>query len=167
MFRLEDIKELVRLVDQSSVSELEIEHEGSRLAIRKSVQPAAPVPAVAVPAPVIQQPVAVPTASAPAERPEPSGGLGQERAIVSGQAEKLHTIVAPMVGTFYRSPAPGAPPFVEVGDKVNEKTVVCIIEAMKLMNEIEAEVRGEIVEILAENGQLVEYGEPLFRVRLE
>lgn len=166
MFRLEDIKELVRLVDQSSVGELEIEHEGSRLAIRKSVQPAAPVPAVA-PAPVVQQPVVVPTASAPEERPGTASGSGQEQTIGPNQAEKMHTIVAPMVGTFYRSPAPGAPPFVEVGDKVNEKTVVCIIEAMKLMNEIEAEVRGVIVEILAENGQLVEYGEPLFRVRLE
>jgi acetyl-CoA carboxylase biotin carboxyl carrier protein len=71
-----------------------------------------------------------------------------------------------MVGTFYRAPAPDAPPYVEVGSKVTEKTVVCIVEAMKLMNEIEAEVAGEVVEILAENGQLVEYGQPLFKIKL-
>lgn len=72
-----------------------------------------------------------------------------------------------MVGTFYRAPAPDADPYVQVGDRVDEKTVVCIIEAMKLMNEIEAEVRGEIVDILVENGQLVEYGQPLFLVKTE
>ncbi len=72
-----------------------------------------------------------------------------------------------MVGTFYRSPSPEAGPFVNVGDKVNEKTTVCILEAMKLMNELEAEVKGEIVEILVENGQLVEYGQPLFLVKTE
>ncbi|MEW9034074.1 MAG: acetyl-CoA carboxylase biotin carboxyl carrier protein, partial [Planifilum fimeticola] len=80
---------------------------------------------------------------------------------------QLHKIVSPMVGTFYRAPAPDADPYVQVGDRVDEKTVVCIIEAMKLMNEIEAEVRGEIVEILVENGQLVEYGQPLFLVKTE
>ena len=69
-----------------------------------------------------------------------------------------------MVGTFYRSPTPSGPPYVEIGSRITEKTVVCIVEAMKLMNEIEADVRGEIVEVLAENGQLVEFGQPLFRV---
>ena len=77
----------------------------------------------------------------------------------------LHKIVSPMVGTFYRAPAPDTDPYVQVGDRVQENTVVCIVEAMKLMNEIEAEVTGEIVEVLAENGQLVEYGQPLFLVK--
>ncbi|MNY39968.1 Biotin carboxyl carrier protein of acetyl-CoA carboxylase [compost metagenome] len=72
-----------------------------------------------------------------------------------------------MVGTFYQSASPGSAPFVSVGAKVNDKTVVCIVEAMKLMNEIEAEIKGEIVEVLVENGQLVEYGQPLFLVRPE
>jgi acetyl-CoA carboxylase biotin carboxyl carrier protein len=71
-----------------------------------------------------------------------------------------------MVGTFYRAPAPDAPPYVERGSKVTPKTVVCIVEAMKLMNEIEAEVSGEVIDILAENGQLVEYGQPLFKIKL-
>jgi len=79
----------------------------------------------------------------------------------------LHKIVSPMVGTFYRAPAPDAPPFVNPGDRVDEKTVVCIIEAMKLMNEIEAEVKGVIVDVLVENGQLVEYGQPLFLVKTD
>ena len=79
--------------------------------------------------------------------------------------ENLHKIVSPMVGTFYRAPSPTATPFINVGDHVHEKSAVCIIEAMKLMNEIEAEVKGEIVQILVENGQLVEYGQPLFLVR--
>ena len=78
-----------------------------------------------------------------------------------------HEITAPMVGTFYAAPAPDAEPYVKVGSKVKKDTVVCIVEAMKLFNEIEAEVEGEIVEILVENGQLVEYGQPLFLVKLD
>ncbi|MBC8080750.1 MAG: acetyl-CoA carboxylase biotin carboxyl carrier protein, partial [Gorillibacterium sp.] len=77
----------------------------------------------------------------------------------------LHTIVSPMVGTFYESPSPETSAFVKEGSKVTEKSVVCIIEAMKLMNEIEAEIKGQIVEVLVDNGQLVEYGQPLFLVR--
>ena len=80
-------------------------------------------------------------------------------------SDDLHRIVSPMVGTFYSAPSPDAAPFVKAGDSVKEKTVVCIVEAMKLMNEIEAEVKGEIVEVLVENGQLVEYGQPLFLVK--
>lgn len=163
MFKLSEIKELIKLVDQTSVQELEIENEGSRLLIRKpnktetvmvNAAPAYPVPA----------PAAAPTAlqSAPVEAPAAQPPAGQAAAEDAG----LHQIVSPMVGTFYRSPSPGAAPYVDKGDKVKEKTVVCIIEAMKLMNEIEAEVSGEIVDILVENGQLVEYGQPLFLVKL-
>jgi acetyl-CoA carboxylase biotin carboxyl carrier protein len=79
----------------------------------------------------------------------------------------FHTIESPMVGTFYRAPSPEADPYVQTGDKLTESTVVCIVEAMKLMNEIEAEVRGEVVEILVENGELVEYGQPLFLIKPE
>jgi acetyl-CoA carboxylase biotin carboxyl carrier protein len=98
--------------------------------------------------------------AAPAETPAP---------VVAPKADeaKLHKIVSPMVGTFYKAPAPDAPPYVKVGDRVEEKTIVCIVEAMKLMNEIEADVRGEIVEVLVENGQLVEYGQPLFLVKVD
>jgi acetyl-CoA carboxylase biotin carboxyl carrier protein len=146
MFKLSEIKELIELLDQTSVHELEIENEGARLSIRKNgasevvhVQPQ-----VTVSAPQA-------TDSAPSAAP----------------AANLHTIVSPMVGTFYRASSPEAQPYVNIGDKVGEKTTVCIIEAMKLMNELEAEVKGEIIDILVENGQMVEYGQPLFLVKPE
>jgi len=163
MFKLSEIKELIKLVDSTSVQELEVESDGSRLVIRKPGRSeAAPVPAPQV--------VSVHTPAAPAA---PAGAPAAEAAAPAGQtsaparADNLHQIVSPMVGTFYRAPSPDAPPFVNIGDRVTEKTVVCILEAMKLMNPLEAEVRGEIVDILAENGQLVEYGQPLFLVKTD
>lgn len=162
MFKLSEIKELIKLVDQTSVHELEIENEGARLAIRKpgrtevlNVQTAA-IPHTYAPAPQAA-PAAAPAPSAAAET-QPAAGKD-----LSG----LHQIVSPMVGTFYRAPSPDAPSFVNEGDKVHDKTVVCILEAMKLMNPLEAEVKGEIVEVLAQNGQLVEFGQPLFLVKPE
>ncbi|WP_079910798.1 acetyl-CoA carboxylase biotin carboxyl carrier protein [Paenibacillus sp. 32352] len=158
MFKLNEIKELIQLIDQSSLHELEIENEGSRLTLRKPnktesvVVTASPVQQAFTPV-IGQQPQAV---QAPAAESAPA---------VSKQEAGLHTIVSPMVGTFYEAPSPGAASFVTKGSAVKEKTVVCIIEAMKLMNEIEAEIKGEIVDVLVENGQLVEYGQPLFLVR--
>lgn len=169
MFKLSEIKELIKLVDQTSVEELEIENDGARLHIRKpkssevvTVQPA-PVmhtytqPA-AIPAAVSAQPIAQPVAAqaevaAPAQAPAAS--------------ENYHKITSPMVGTFYSAPSPDAAAFVKAGDRVNTKSVVCILEAMKLMNELEAEVNGEIVEVLVTNGQLVEFGQPLFLVKAD
>ncbi|WP_058829763.1 acetyl-CoA carboxylase biotin carboxyl carrier protein [Paenibacillus polymyxa] len=163
MFKLSEIKELIKLVDETSVHELEIENEGTRLMIRKPgkseiVTVQAPVtapaytmaPQAAIPNPQAQSDVAHATAGEPKE-----------------YASNLHKIVSPMVGTFYSSSSPDTAPYVSIGSKVGDKTTVCIIEAMKLMNELEAEVKGEIVEILAENGQLVEYGQPLFLVKPE
>ncbi|URJ44888.1 acetyl-CoA carboxylase biotin carboxyl carrier protein [Paenibacillus polymyxa] len=163
MFKLSEIKELIKLLDETSVHELEIENEGTRLLIRKpgkseivTVQaPVAPpayavAPQAVIPNPQVQSDVGFATA-------------GESREYASN----LHKIVSPMVGTFYSSSSPDTAPYVSIGSKVGEKTTVCIIEAMKLMNELEAEVKGEIVEILAENGQLVEYGQPLFLVKPE
>ncbi len=164
MFKLSEIKELIKLLDQTSVHELEIENEGARLLIRKPnktenvlvtsapQQMYAPVAQVQAPA------IAAPAAPAPAP-------VQEEKAAVKAEDPSLHRILSPMVGTFYAAPSPGAAPYVQVGATVNEKTVVCIVEAMKLMNPIEAEVKGEIVEILVENGQLVEYGQALFVVK--
>ncbi|MBP1155133.1 MULTISPECIES: acetyl-CoA carboxylase biotin carboxyl carrier protein [unclassified Paenibacillus] len=163
MFKLSEIKELIKLVDQTSLQELEIENEGSRLLIRKPnkteqvVVTAAPVAHAYAPAAVPQPAPSAPAAAANIPATE------KPAAADSG----LHTIVSPMVGTFYESPSPQAAPFVSKGSAVKEKTIVCILEAMKLMNEIEAEVKGEIVEVLVENGQLVEYGQPLFLVKPE
>ncbi|MGV2881975.1 acetyl-CoA carboxylase biotin carboxyl carrier protein [Paenibacillus taichungensis] len=154
MFKLSEIKELIKLVDESSVQELEIENEGSRLSIRKPgkteyVQAAAIQPQMIAAQQV--QPAAVVAEAAPQV----------------DTTSHLHKIVSPMVGTFYRASTPEAGPFVSAGDKVVEKTTVCIIEAMKLMNELDADIKGEIVEVLVENGQLVEYGQPLFLVKPE
>ncbi len=167
MFKLSEIKELIKLLDQTSVQELEIENEGTRLLIRKqnkqetvavTAAPAVPAHAAVAVAQPVQHAVSVPVPAA--EQPKADTASAAQNA-------NLHTIVSPMVGTFYAAPSPGAAPFVSIGDKVNEKTVVCIVEAMKLMNEIEAEVKGEIVDVLVENGQLVEYGQPLFLVKPE
>ncbi|WP_150270756.1 acetyl-CoA carboxylase biotin carboxyl carrier protein [Paenibacillus tepidiphilus] len=171
MFKLSEIKELIKLLDQtSSVHELEIESEGMKLAIRKpdrteseqaAVQ-AAPYayPFAAAPQPQHNiQPAAVPAAAATAPAAAPESHESSQGT--------LHKIVSPMVGTFYSAASPDSPSFVSVGDRVHEKSTVCIIEAMKLMNELEAEVKGEIVSVLAENGQLVEYGQPLFLVKPE
>lgn len=167
MFKLNEIKELIKLVDQTSVHELEIESEGTRLSIKKpnaaevvnnyQAAPQAYIPAQQVMAPQIVQPNT--------ENQAPAAAPQQDSAEDSNSS--LHKIVSPMVGTFYRSPSPEAGPFVSPGDKVTEKSTVCIIEAMKLMNELEAEIKGEIVEVLAQNGQLVEFGQPLFLVKPE
>lgn len=164
MFKLSEIKELVKLIDQTSVQELEIENEGARLHIRKpgktevvNVQ-AAPITHTYSSAPVAAQPQAA--------APQPAALAAVPEAPKAAEVD-LHQIVSPMVGTFYSAPSPDASEFVKVGDRVNEKSVVCILEAMKLMNELEAEVKGEIVEVLVKNGQLVEYGQPLFLVKAD
>jgi acetyl-CoA carboxylase biotin carboxyl carrier protein len=165
MFKLNEIRELVRLIDETSVTELNVEAAGTKLIIKKELGVAAPVivqPAPVQAAPAVQQPVA------PVAVPQPSAdqpATKEDKQPVDDPT--LHQIISPMVGTFYQAPAPDADPYVRVGAKVTDKTVVCIVEAMKLMNEIEADVRGEIVAVLAENGQLVEYGQPLFLVKLD
>jgi acetyl-CoA carboxylase biotin carboxyl carrier protein len=166
MFKLSEIKELIKLVDQSTLQELEIENEGARLLIRKPNKTESMVVS-ASPVQYAYNP------STPAAYSPPVNSFVQEASSITDNAQSkqaesnLHTIISPMVGTFYQSSSPGSAPFVSVGSKVDDKTVVCIIEAMKLMNEIEAEVKGEIVEILVNNGQLVEYGQPLFLVKPE
>ena len=142
---LRKLKKLIDLVQESGISELEITEGEEKVKIVKggAVSLASPGPA---PLPVPAAPEA--RAAPPAVEPE----AGQEG----------HVIKAPMVGTFYRSPSPDAKPFVEVGQAVKEGDVVCIIEAMKLMNEIDADAAGVIKAILVENGQPVEYGQPLF-----
>lgn len=161
MFKLNEIKELIKLIDETSVQELEIENEGSKLTIRKP----GPIEYVQAPVSVSTYPPAtnytIPANNTPVNQAAPVQETS-EKAVTN-----LHKIVSPMVGTFYSSPSPEAAAFVSAGSKVTEKTTVCIVEAMKLMNEIEADVKGEIVEVLVQNGQLVEYGQPLFLVKSE
>ncbi len=149
---LRKLKTLIDLVSESSISELEITEAEGKVRIVKStaaVSVSAPAAAVAVAAPAAAPvaPAAPPAAAvAPAPEAEPQGKV----------------IKSPMVGTFYRSASPGAKPFADVGSTVKEGDPVCIIEAMKIMNEIEADLGGTIARILCENGQAVEYGQPLF-----
>lgn len=169
MFKLSEIKELIKLLDQtSSVHELEIESEGMKLAIRKPDRPEADGAAIQV-IPYAQPFTPAPQPQSPqhAAPPVVADIPAVQQAPATSAEGALHKIVSPMVGTFYSAASPETPNFVSVGDRVGEKSTVCIIEAMKLMNELEAEVRGEIVSVLAENGQLVEYGQPLFLVRPE
>jgi acetyl-CoA carboxylase biotin carboxyl carrier protein len=142
---LRKLKTLIDLVSESNVSELEITEAEGKVRIVKGgtggMQQAAPMVAMA--------PAAAPVAAAPAPAPAPEVPAG-------------HTVKSPMVGTFYRASSPGAKSFVEIGSQVKEGETICIIEAMKILNEIEADKSGTIAQILCENGQAVEYGQPLF-----
>jgi acetyl-CoA carboxylase biotin carboxyl carrier protein len=172
VLKIGEIRELIRLLDETSLSEIRIETDDMKLSLKKPEANGAVAPAI--PASPINQapaPAAVPSAppvaaAIPAAAPTPTPAPAAEAKSNADTEENVHIIKSPMVGTFYRAPAPDAPPYVERGSKVTPKTVVCIVEAMKLMNEIEAEVSGEVIDILAENGQLVEYGQPLFKIKL-
>jgi acetyl-CoA carboxylase biotin carboxyl carrier protein len=157
----EDVREILRIIDESDLSELRIETDGFSLHVvkgdRGTVGPTAPSPASArpgdakAPAPAPAKTAEPAESAAPSEPDKPAGGLV--------------TIPSPMLGTFYRAEAPGKPPFVEVGTRVEPDTIVCIIEVMKMMNSVPAGVSGTIAEVLPDNAELVEYGQPLFRVQ--
>ena len=146
---LRKLKTLIDLVSESNVSELEITEAEGKVRIVKSS--GAPV--------VMQQPVAM--VAAPAAAPV-AAAPAAPAAEAAPAAPAGHSVKSPMVGTFYRSASPGAKPFVEVGSVVKEGDTICIIEAMKILNEIEADKSGTVTKILSENGQAVEYGQPLF-----
>ena len=156
---LRKLKTLIDLVSESSISELEITEAEGKVRIVKASPPAA-MPTMVVPqAPIA--PVAAPVVVGAAPAAAASAAPPATPAAAS-EAPAGKVITSPMVGTFYRSASPGAKPFVEVGDSVKEGSAVCIIEAMKIMNEIESEVSGTVAKVLCENGQAVEYGQPLF-----
>jgi acetyl-CoA carboxylase biotin carboxyl carrier protein len=160
---LDQIKEILELVQKHELAEFEIEHEGLRLRVRKDgglagvvpVFSAAPAPPAHAGSGAIPQPALA--ASAGTTSPVPAESTDQEI--------ELAVVKSPIVGTFYRSAEPNAPPFVEIGSAVKKGQVLCIIEAMKLMNEIDSEYDGEVVNVYVENGQPVQYGERLFAIR--
>lgn len=166
MLKIQEIREIIKLIDQSSINEFSFEQDGSKIKMKKQTQEVETVvrSVVATP-PTVEtvQPQAQPVQPQPTAQEAPAPKVEETKADTSN----LHKITSPMVGTFYAASSPEAGNYVEVGSKVTKETVVCIVEAMKLFNEIEAEVKGEIVEILVENGQLVEYGQPLFLVKPE
>ena len=147
---LRKLKTLIDLVSESNVSELEITEAEGKVRIVKSAGVAVAAPVVMSAPVAVAAPVAAAPAAAPAEAPAPA------------PAAAGHTVKSPMVGTFYRSSSPGAAPFVQIGSVVKEGDTLCIVEAMKILNEIESDKAGTVTQILCENGQAVEYGQPLF-----
>ncbi len=157
-----ELRQLVAALDQTDIAELTLKNPSFELTLRKATAPSQAVvmaSETAAVSPVVPPPMAPPPPVAPASAAEPTA----PPAAVS--ASDLYEITSPMVGTFYRSPAPDESPFVEAGDRIKVGQTVCIIEAMKLMNELEAEISGEIVEILVQNAEPVEFGQPLMRVK--
>lgn len=154
---LNELREIIKILEESALSELEIEEEGLRVRLQKPG--AAPV-AMSMPAPAATAPA--PPASAPTDGASASEPKGDKEYYAE---QGLKTIDAPMVGTFYSAPSPGADPFVTAGDRVGKDDTVCIVEAMKLMNEVAAKFAGTIEKVLVENGEPVEFGQPLFAVR--
>jgi acetyl-CoA carboxylase biotin carboxyl carrier protein len=164
---LDEVKRLMELMKEHDLVEVEIENpeKGDRIRLKK-----ADAQANSQPHPVLNPMIAVPApapAPAPAAAPPPPAPVFAESpaAPAEGESANLLEVPSPMVGTFYRAVSPESDPFVEVGDRIDEETVVCIIEAMKVMNEVKADVAGEVVEILVQNGEAVEYGQPLFLIR--
>ncbi|OAH55984.1 MULTISPECIES: acetyl-CoA carboxylase biotin carboxyl carrier protein [Bacillaceae] len=160
--KVQEIRELIKLVDQSGIEEFVFESAGSKLKMKKST--GTTTYAAAQEAPIVKS---VPVQEAPKSASVVQEAPAQEAPKSAVDESNLHKIISPMVGTFYQSPSPDADVYVKLGEKINAESVVCIVEAMKLFNEIEAEVDGEIVEILVKDGQLVEYGQPLFLVKPE
>jgi len=158
-----DIRRLVKLVESSDIGELEIEEGGARLKIAKQGGGNSAAPTF-MPFPYpMGAPMGAPTGYTQAAQPIPSG-TAEGSAPTAASAKKMHEVQSPMVGTYYRAPGPEAPPYVQIGDMVRPGQVLCIVEAMKLMNEIESEVSGRIAEIRVENAQPVEFGQILFRI---
>jgi acetyl-CoA carboxylase biotin carboxyl carrier protein len=170
MLKIHELREIIKLLDQSSIQEFELENEGTKVTIKKGF--AEPQVTFVQSKPVeVSTPAVVQASTAVAEPQQPVVKVPEVAApapqVLVEDESQLHKIVSPMVGTFYSKPEPGAPAYVKVGDKIKPDSIVCILEAMKLFNEIEAEVSGEIVKVLADEGQLVEYGQPLFLVKPE
>lgn len=161
--KIQEIREIIKLIDNSSINEFTYETEGTKIKLRKNAAAVPGTIAAAAPAPVVS---AVPQAPAATQQPEPKQAASSDEGSAAENTDAdTHQILSPMVGTFYQSPSPDEAAYVQVGSKVTADQVVCIVEAMKLFNEIEAEVDGEIAEILVKDGQLVEYGQPLFLVK--
>ncbi|KHE71657.1 acetyl-CoA carboxylase biotin carboxyl carrier protein [Halobacillus sp. BBL2006] len=166
MLKVQEIREIIKLIDKSNIDEFCYESNGTKVSMKKQMGQ------------VVTEPVKVQETAQPQAAPkqEPAAKESPQRAEAPAEKQEApakeesssdydQEITSPMVGTFYQSPSPDQDAYVKKGDEVKEDSVVCIVEAMKLFNEIEAEVSGEIVEILVKDGELVEYGQPLFRVK--
>ncbi|MBN1903161.1 acetyl-CoA carboxylase biotin carboxyl carrier protein [Candidatus Sumerlaeota bacterium] len=179
---MEDIRNLIGIINKNKIKEFDLEQGGVKIRIvtahQEALSPQSPivnhVPQIVSMMPGNMMPGMMPQMTSPVMASPPTSEVNSE-----AKAEKAPTqpekkeevdknvteIKSPMVGTFYRAPSPESPPYVQIGDRVNPDTVLCIVEAMKLMNEIKAETSGAIVDILVENGQPVEYGQPMFKIK--
>lgn len=153
---LNQIKKLIKLLESSEVTDLEVEEDGVRIKLAKKVRVTQTV--------TLPQTVAAPSVGA-GTFSEVSGKADEKKVSEENANAGLHEIKSPIVGTFYRAPAPDADAYVQVGDDISVGSVLCIVEAMKLMNEIESDVSGKVVKILVENGKPVEYNQPLFLIK--
>jgi acetyl-CoA carboxylase biotin carboxyl carrier protein len=165
---LRELEQLLEFMGKHGLEEFEYERDTLRIRLKKAsnnsgsvLRSAALVPEIVIAAPTAASPA---LSASPAAAAAGSGGARESSTAEPGRAEDLHMVKSPIVGTFYASPSPEADPFVRPGDRVKSGQVLCIIEAMKLMNEIESDVDGEVMRIFVENGQPVEYGEPLFGI---
>jgi acetyl-CoA carboxylase biotin carboxyl carrier protein len=157
-----ELKDLIDFLVEKDITEFELERGDVKVRVRRGAEPLV-IPAPSVPAqpgaPVIAS--AAPTPSPSTSAPAPPATPAPEPTEEAG----LHVVKSPIVGTYYEAPSPGSPPFIKVGDEVSAGQVLCIVEAMKLMNEIESDVAGEVVKILVTNNQPIEYGQSLFAIR--
>ncbi|HLS36437.1 MAG TPA: acetyl-CoA carboxylase biotin carboxyl carrier protein [Bacillota bacterium] len=163
MLKVQEIREIIRLIDESSINEFTYESNGTKVKLKKSMS-----------GEIVQAAPSKNLVESTLEQPKEESKQTENKAVHIESEETVdeitevdydHEIVSPMVGTFYQAPSPESDPYVQKNSVVEEDTIVCIVEAMKLFNEIEAEVTGTIVDILVEDGELVEYGQPLFRVK--
>lgn len=162
-----EIKELVEFLIEKDIAEFELERGDVKLRVKRGAEThvvAAPI-ATPIAAPMISAMAVPPVMAAPSAPTAAPAAPAAPEAAPAPAEENLHIVKSPIVGTFYEAPSPGSPPFSKVGDTVTAGQILCIVEAMKLMNEIESDVSGEIVKILVSNGQPVEYGQPLFSIR--
>jgi len=160
--KLEELRELVEFLKANGIAEFDMEQNDLKVRIKFAGEPAA-APAGGFDMAQLSRLMASAPAGAPAVA---ATGTSAAAELANELEEKLHEVKSPIVGTFYESPSPGAPPFVKIGDQVEVGQVLCIVEAMKLMNEIEADVAGEVVKRIASSGQPVEYGQALFAIRV-
>ena len=169
---LDEIKRLIEFLREQDITEFELDYDGVKLKVKSGTVAQATVPVMPVihAAPVAGIPGLAPDASASprlGEAGSRSGQVADDTSVLeAAEAPELAIVKSPIVGTFYRASEPEAPPFVQVGDTVKKGQVLCIIEAMKLMNEIDSEYDGEVVNVYVDNGQAVQYGERLFAIRL-
>lgn len=172
MLKIQEIRELIKLIDESSIDEFKFEQDGSKVTMKKqsghlSSDNITSMDTVSETTKTDLVREVQPKPESSQTQTQSTAKIEEKAADIETRDKQLHTITSPMVGTFYESPTPDSSAYVKNGDTIKRDSVVCIVEAMKLMNEIEAEINGQIVEVLVENGQLVEYGQELFLVKPE